>query len=261
MATAKKTTTATKTAPATKAAQPAIAAAPPATGGKKVKKEKVIVYSPLGRFSFPYLVTPDTGRPNSDGKWKVELMIPKSKFETECKGLVAAVLACASEYHGRSIKSLKELTKKVTEEVNGVETTTVKRLHPFTDMDEERDCPEVFKGHIRIRAKSTFKPLVIGPHKNEDGKFDALPEEVVKQIKGGDYGRLVMVVYAYSQSGGGVTFGLNGVQFGYAGDPIGQGALKQVQDMSEVEIPMDAPENMIDTEEAASEEDSSMSFS
>ena len=190
---------------------------------------KVRVRTPVGRFSFPYLSKPDTGRTYSDNKFKVDLLIPKAVFAgEEGKALRAAVLKVGREYFGKPAFKLTDFK------------------NPFKDMDEAEDVPDQLRGHIMIKAKSSFKPTVVSADTTEMG------EEEIASIKGGDYGRLVVTVYPYSQQGGGVTMGLNLVQFKQAGEAFGQGK-KQILDMiDEMEVTLEDP---AEEEEQAEEEE------
>lgn len=221
----------------------------------KEKSDKVIVYSPLGRFSYPYFTAPDTGRANSDNKFKTELMIPKAVWAKEGQEMIAAVLSVAADYFKKPKIQLKDLVSTIIED--GVESK--KRRHPFTDMALEKDTPDVWKDCVRLRAKSDFEPWFIGPKKGADGKFPRLTKEEIAELKGGDYGRLCCVVYSYSQQGGGVTLGLQGVQFAHAGEAVSQGATKQIEGFSEIAVELDDPSEMVDTE-AKAEEAGPLSF-
>ncbi len=212
----------------------------------KKEKEYTNITTPIGLCSFPYLAKPDTGRKESSNKYSCEIYVPKTVWAKEGKPVVDAILKVAREFFDDpKIKSL------------------AKFKNPITDMDTQKDVKDYQKGTIRIRAKasSSFspggkdqKPVVVGPRKDpETGKFPKLSDEEVAAIKGGDFVRLIGGVYGYSQQGGGIAIGLNFVQFAREGKAIGQGKMKQVEELEEIEVDVDSPEEMIDTE---SEEDS-----
>jgi hypothetical protein len=209
------------------------------------KEEYVTVYSPLGILSYPYLTKPDTGRKESSNKYSAEIYVAKSTWVKEGKQMVDDVLKVARKFFNNPKLKLSEFKG------------------PFTDMDNATDSkgkkiePEEWqKGTIRIRAKAgaEYKPTVIGPRKDpETDKFPVLTDEQVSNIKGGDYVRLIGTVYGYSQQGGGIAIGLNFVQFGKEGKALGQGKMAQIKDLGEIEVEVDAPEEMVDTEETLSE--------
>lgn len=219
----------------------------------KKEKEYVNVTTPIGICSFPYLVKPDTGRKESSNKYSCEIYIPKPVWAKEGKPVVEAIMKVAREF----FKNPK--LKKLSEFKN-----------PITDMDTVADVKDYQKGTIRIRAKagSLFsgktdqKPTVIGPRKDpETDKFPILTEEQVAAIKGGDHVRLIGGLYGYTQQGGGISIGLNFVQFAKEGKAIGQGKMKQLESLGEIEVDVDSPEEMVDTEESDEEEvDPAMQF-
>lgn len=212
---------------------------------KKAKENKPVVYTPIGRVSYPYLHKPDTGRPESDNKYKVELYIPKEAFQTdEGKALMKVILETGRKFFDDKKLSLKDFK------------------NPFHDMSTDPKAEEWNKNCIRIRAKSQLEVPVIGPRKI-DGKFQPLSTEKVKEIKGGDYGRAICTVGTYTQQGGGVTLYLNFFQFVKEGEALGQGNWRQLENLSEIEVEVDSVEDMVDTEEAADEdsgEDAGMVF-
>lgn len=210
----------------------------------KAKKEYVNITTPIGICSFPYLAKPDTGRKESSNKYSIEIYIPKPVWAKEGKPVVDAIMKVAREYFNNpKLKKLSEFK------------------NPITDMDSVKDAQDWQKGTIRLRAKATSlatpgakkdqKPTVIGPRKNpETDKYDMLSDEEIAKIKGGDLVRLVNAgVYGYEQQGGGIALGLNFVQFAKEGKAIGQGKMKQLENLGEIEVEVDEPEEMVDTEE------------
>lgn len=206
------------------------------------KKEYVSITTPIGLISFPYLFAPDTGRDNSSNKYSIEIYVPKPVWAKEGKSCEEMVLKVGREYFKNPSLELSDFK------------------NPFTDMDLAatalKPIEDYQKGTIRIRAKAApeYPPTVIGPRKGENGKFPTLSPDEVKKIKGGDYGRLIAGVYGYSQSGGGVALGLNFVQFAYEGKALGQGKMKQIEALGEIEVGVDSPDSMIDTADAADQD-------
>ena len=208
----------------------------------KKKKSQTIIYSPIGILSYPYLVKPDTGRAESSNKYGGEIYVPKAVWLKEGKESLAAVLAVAQEGTGDKKTKLKDIKT------------------PFFDMDTKPDCPDFAKGCIRIRGRSQYKPKIIGPKKGDDDKFPVWDDEQISTIKAGDHVRFIGAIYWYPQQGGGVALGLNFVQFGYAGKPIGQGSsMAAIESLGEIEVEMDDASSMVDTDDE-DESDDAMNF-
>lgn len=197
------------------------------------KKERVVLATPVGRLSFPMLTKKDEGRKYSDGKFKTDLLIPKDVWKKEGKPLMEAVLKVAAAHFGKAVK-LKDFK------------------HPFKDCDENPKALAYMKGHIMIRAKSSSAPLIVGPDRKP------ITGEALAALKGGDYARLSVSVYAYEQQGGGVTLGLEAVQFRNAGEAFGQGKEASLSVLDEMEVPLD--EAFAEGAETKEEADDSLSF-
>lgn len=195
----------------------------------KEKKEQVLVWTPPGILSFPYLSAPDTGREFSDNQYKTDLFIKKAEFEKHGQVLKNAVLSVGNEmFSGFSLDSGKFLT-------------------PFKDSDDnEKIVQDVLKGSIVVRAKAYFdkqknpiRPKVYGPRKDSAGQWVPLTDDEIKNIKGGDYARLFVSVFAYDKSKTirGVALALRAVQFWKSGTALGGAASKITETMEELEVP------------------------
>jgi hypothetical protein len=209
----------------------------------KSKQEPVRLWTAAGRFSFPFFVSPDEGRTYSDGAYKTDLLIPKAVFKESGKALQEAVLKIGKEAFGPSYTLKSD-----------------KWRSPFRDTDSDDKIEnEAMKGCILIRAKSgkrkdkpAIQPVFIGPKKGSSGKFDQLTKDEIAAIKGGDWGKMQITVFAYEQSGGGVTFALNAIQFWKAGEAFGQGRTAVLESAEELEVELDDA----DTNASAEIEDS-----
>jgi hypothetical protein len=215
-----------------------------------VKKPKVMVWTPPGMVSFPFFAAPDVGRQYSDNKYKADLLIPKAMFKEKGKPLQEAVLSVGKSYFGEKFK-IKD----------GVWQT------PFKDTDKnEKITHEKMKNCILIRAKAGFnkdkqqayKPVFMGPRKNAQGQFPELTQEEIMAIKGGDWCLFYVAVYPYDPTkdapAGGVTLGLNAVQFWKADEGFGQGKSVVFGTASELEV--DKLDDVSETKVAESEDDS-----
>jgi len=63
-----------------------------------------------------------------------------------------------------------------------------------------------------------------------------LTQAEITRLKGGDYFRLVVGAFSYKQQGGGVSLGLNVVQFIKAGDPLSIGGSGGVHLLPDIEV-------------------------
>jgi len=195
--------------------------------GKKAKAPKIV--TPIGRLSYPYLNEPDSGRENSDNKYKTDLLIPKATWKAEGKTLKEAVLAVGREFY-------KDKSLELSDFANPFKDTD--KLEKYSDIEEVKGC-------ILIRCKSEFKPTLVNAQKEE------MSEAQRKEIKGGDYARLVVAVYPYPNGEGGVTLGLNLVQFVKPGEAFGGGKAAALAQIDEIEIEPDD----IDTEDSEEDEE------
>lgn len=187
------------------------------------KKPTNVFVTPLGFISYPYLLKPDTGRPNSSNKYTAQLFISVEDFKTQGQALLAAVLEQG--------KILKQKDVKLNEFKHTI--TLVDALSP----EQKAKLPEsVRSGFVRINTASTRAPIVKGPIQSV-----LLSPEEIGRISGGDICRLVLTAYTYKQQGGGVALGLNGVQFKQKG-PIAFGSGQSGVDMlTDLEVVMEDP--------------------
>lgn len=201
------------------------------------KTQTIRVWSPPGFFSYPFLAVVDSGRQYSDDSFKTDLLIPKAIFKEKGKELQDAVIEVGKAHFGSTYK------------LKGG-----KQRSPFKDTDSDDAIEnDRMKGCILIRAKAkprkrgaqilpAIRPMIIGPRKVGD-KFPQLSEEQIQAIKGGDWGCLQLGVYAYDQKKdgfeGGVTFGLNAVQYWKEGEALGQGRSQILETAQELECDVD----------------------
>ena len=190
--------------------------------------EKNRYTTPIGRFSYPSLSEPNDHPEYGDGKYQVELLIAKDVFKKECRDLAKAVIQCAQDN-----LEVKEKGKKIKP------TKLSQFTNPFKDGDVIADEKgwESYAGHMVIKAKTQSQPPIVNGEKKD------LNDKQIAAIKGGDYGRLIVNPYSYPQQGGGITLGLQLVQFWKEGDAFG-GASKEdlLADIDELETPLDDPD-------------------
>jgi hypothetical protein len=195
----------------------------------------------VGRFSFPSLSEPNSHPEYGDNKYQTEILIPKEVFKKEGKALLKAVLECAQEHMKVTVKGKKVKPTKLNQFKN-----------PFRDGDAiyEEKGYDSYADCMAIRAKSQYQPIIIDAEKND------MTAEQIEAIKGGDYGRLLLNPYFYPQQGGGITFGLQLVQFWKAGEAFGGVAKDElISEVSELEVPLEEPDEEIEEDEEEEEEE------
>jgi len=210
----------------------------------KEKKERTILWSPAGRVSYPFFAAADSGRDLSDDAFKGDLLIPKAIFKEQGKAIQEAILKVGRAEFGPNFKLVGS-----------------KYRIPLKDMDtDDRVANEAMRNSIMIRAKSgkrksgpAVQPVFIGPRKGPDGRFVPLTQEQIADIRPGDWCKFQISVYAYTQQTGGVSFGLQAVQF-WKSDRTGfeSGRSESIQTAEELEVELDDA----DTNASAEIEDS-----
>lgn len=198
---------------------------------KKEAKKRILVRTPVGQISFPNLVKPDVGREYSDNKYKMDLLFDKATWKEEGKDLRVAVIKTAQEFFGNpKITKLSDFK------------------HPFKDGDDkdpEKASSKAYAGKMYVTLKTEYKPSIM----KADGKTE-MTEKEVEAIKGGDWARAVVSIYGYSQSGGGITLGLQLVQFWKEGESFGGGSkAASVALLSELQVDLDDVDMGEDEEE------------
>ena len=227
---------------------------------KKEQKDKVIsLWTPSGRFLNPFFSKPDVGRNRySDNKYKTDFLIEKPTFKLKGGELEAAVREVGKAYFGSSYK-----------------INDPKYRSPFKDMDkQEKVFTELLRGNLLIRAKASGggtsgkepkQPVFIAARKDASGTIPELKESEVAKIKGGDWGKLNILVVPYEGSDGdkdggnkvlpGVTFILNGVQYWKPGEGFGGGKMAMISTAEEYEEEYDSPDSDEDEDVAESAEE------
>lgn len=181
------------------------------------KKSKIKITTPIGRVSYPYLAEPDTGREYSNGKYSINLLFDKGKFEVEGKELRDGILKVAREYHDKPSAKLSDFR------------------NPLKDLAKNDKCPEVKKGFVALTAKTTTAPIVIGPDKKELSK-----DEIKQLVKEGCYARIVVTIAGYPQMPAGVTAFLGLVQYVRPGESFGEGGGNLKDMVDEIEVTPDS---------------------
>lgn len=195
-----------------------------------------VVVTPLGFISFPYLAKPDTGRPNSSGKYTAQLFVSLEDFKKDGGPLVQAVLKQGRTLPGMSpTATLKDFKH------------TIKMTDSLTPEKRAKLPESVRTGFVQINVASTKAPIV------KDAKQRLMTPEEINQISGGDVCRFVVAAYTYKQQGGGVALGFNVCQFKEKG-PVAFGGGKsgvELLDDLQVELVDDPSLNQVAVSPAA----------
>jgi hypothetical protein len=151
-----------------------------------------------GRFSYLNWASPKKNELSGKDEFSTEFLIPKTDTET--------------------IANLKSVMKAALEKKwNGKYPPNLRNPLRDGDVEVKQDGsplgPE-YKGHFFIRCKSNEQPGVV----DENRQVILIANEFVS----GDYGRISVTAYAYSQVGNnGVAFWLNNLQRLEKGEPLG----------------------------------------
>lgn len=191
--------------------------------------EKVRVLTPIGRILYPHLLEPHSQGQYPTNKFQCDILFDKSQWEAEGKAARIAVLKAGRAFFGNPKANLSDFK------------------NPFKDGDDKEQ--ELWHGSIYMTPRSQFKPRVVGPDMKD------FSDERIRLIKGGDYVRLVLSIYPYSQQGGGITCGLEVVQFAKEGEAIGGGRGASLELLSEIEVDLEDPSEADDEEVAVDDEE------
>jgi len=151
-----------------------------------------------GRFSYLNWATAKKNELSGKEEFSTEFLIPKSDTDTIANLKSAMKAALDKKYNGKYPPNLR---------------------NPLRDGDTEvkQDGSPLgaeYKGHYFIRCKSNEQPGVV----DENRQSILIANEFVS----GDYGRVSVTAYAYSQVGNnGVAFWLNNMQRLEKGEPLG----------------------------------------
>lgn len=169
-------------------------------------ENKTKVITNLVRFSYLHVFekVKQEGDTDSDGKYSVSLIIPKSDKET---------IKCIRE----AINNAKE--SAIKEKWNG-KNVAVKESEVLHDGDEERPEDSAYANSYFLSAKCNTQPGLIDAYKNE------ITDSRV--LYSGCYGRASVTIYGFNVNGKkGIAVGLNNLQKLKEGEPLGGRASAQ----------------------------------
>ena len=150
------------------------------------------------RFVYCSVMSARKNEMNGKDEFSTQVLVPKSDTET-----VAALKAAAKE--ALMAKFGDKIPKNVRSPLRDGDTETKTDGSPLG---------KEYAGHFFCNVKSTAKPGAIDAHGNDLIGAD--------DIVSGDYVRVSLNAYAYSQAGNsGVSFGLNNILLLKKGQPLG----------------------------------------
>jgi hypothetical protein len=179
-----------------------------------------------GKCRFSYFNALASRKNELSGKeeFSTQVLVPKADTET-----VAALKAAAKE--ALVAKFGDKIPKNVRNPLRDGDTETKQDGSPLG--------PE-YAGHFFFNAKSITKP----------GAVDANGHDLLgsQDIVSGDFGRVSLNAYAYSQAGNnGVSFGLNNIMLVSKGETLGGGRASAASDFGIVAGKASAPVAVADT--------------
>lgn len=157
---------------------------------KENQAQTTKVVTNLVRFSYLHIFEPKSIDGQSEAKYSMVILIPKSD-----KKLIKKVKA--------AIEAAKEAGKTKLADKNGKIPANLKT--PLRDGDEERPDQEEYEGMLFINATSKTKPGVVDKDLNE--VLDS------SEVYSGCWGRVSVNFFAFSVNGNkGIACGLNNIQ-------------------------------------------------
>ena len=150
------------------------------------------------RFVYCSVMSARKNEMNGKDEFSTQVLVPKADTET-----VGALKAAAKE--ALTAKFGDKIPKNVRNPLRDGDTETKADGAPLG---------KEYAGHFFFNTKSTNKP----------GAVDANGQDLLgsNDIVSGDYGRVSLNAYAYSQAGNnGVSFGLNNIMLVAKGEPLG----------------------------------------
>jgi hypothetical protein len=164
-----------------------------------------------GRLSFPDLFTPRPFKPGDKPKFKATVLVPKDG--PEHKKISEAIMAVAKE------KWPKDYAKVIAS-IKG-------NANKFCFQDGETKSYEGYEGMMAFSAGNTTRPLVLDRDKTPLTEADGRPYagcHVVVSVE----------IFAYDNSGNGISASLRGVQFVKDGPAFAGGGVAAVDEFDDL---------------------------
>ena len=168
--------------------------------------------SPPVRVSFPTIFTPKPFQAGDTPKYSIVVMLDKADKDHMAfvKQIHADLKYCLeTQWPKEADRPRVPLVGETYSPIKDGDKTKNKNGIPLVEKNAE------YANHYIIRAATANKPVCVDKNMSE-----ILDTNV---IYGGCYCKINLNAYAYASGSGGVTFGLNGVQFTADGDSFGGG--------------------------------------
>lgn len=166
-----------------------------------------------GRLSFPALFTPEAFKPGDPLKYKATVLVPQGGAQAKMIG--KAIKAVATE-------KWKDKADKILKSIRG-------NPNKFCFQDGDTKEYDGYEGMMSLAASSKVRPTVIDRDKSPLTESDGKPYA-------GCYVRVSMDIFAYENSGNGISASLRGVQFVRDGDAFGGGAPASADEFEDLAV-------------------------
>jgi hypothetical protein len=205
----------------------------------------------IGQFGYMYLTEPNQ----------------KGKFDKD--KLTATIMWDESEWNAKRKDSKGKKMSTIKERVEGVLLEVARKAykdkkitlddfqHPIKFGNDQPD-PNIYADKVSIIGKRSEKvietsgpPKIYGPKKSEG----VLSEKEIKRLKAGDFGRLVLAVYPYTEGAGGISFGLDCLQMQQSGPALTGGVEASAAMLDDLEVELEDVEEPDEEEEDDDDED------
>lgn len=211
--------------------------------------QSLFVLTPPGRLGHPQFLTPNpTSAKYNAGKYTTILYVSNTNFQDYGEKFVNSILEVGRSYFGNPDLGIMDFKNPLNKEVNG--KYILNSTGEMTDEKRAKLPDAVMKDHIVLNFKGINKPKLYGC----EAPITELSEEVANNMGAGDWARLSVSIFPYAQSGGGVSAGLNAVQFIRTAERFSQSGNKTVEMFESMEVPADALPELAEVPTPATEQ-------
>lgn len=173
------------------------------------------------RLAFPSLFTATRFNEQSEPKFSATLLVEKGSEND--KAIQNAIKQVAKDKWGAKAEST---LKKIENNPN---------KYAYKDGDDTDY--DGFAGHMAIRASNKARPTVVNRDKSPIAESDGI-------VYSGCYVNAVIEVFAYDNSGAGISASLKGVQFAKDGEAFSGGGVASADEFEDISEGADAEEFM-----------------
>lgn len=169
------------------------------------------------RLSFPGLFRPEPFKPGDPPKYKATFLVEKGSEQH--KQVEAAILAAAREKWGAKAEKILASIRN--------------NPNKFCYQDGDTKAYDGYEGNFALAAKNALRPTVIDRDRTPLAEDDGKPYA-------GCYVNGLVDIFAYENSGNGISASLMGVQFAGDGDAFAGGGVANADDFDDVSTGADA---------------------